>query len=441
MSLSLRVAWPGIIQRELAKETGATLTFWDQAALWASLACGLTALAPGAFLVPANSLEGAVAAAGLGALLAAGLMAIAASSGARDRGDLGEFLRAALGPAPGRLAALLLVARNVVWLAFLLALMADGAAHLLGTPPSSAVRAAAASGIGLAALGFAAAGPHLLLPLLVKRLLAPAAIATIVIVALSSFLEMGVPELLRREAVGGWPNVAQGADLIALGALAWLPAAAGISRYSHGRSEALSAAFYGFGPPTFLLALVGAIYLPAVAGSESWELLTAVPLAVLALLMLLTLETDGLVVLAYASAEPVEDRRRRLASMGLVCLVAVALAANFNAADLEGLAFAAGLLFLPPVVLHWLCGKRAAASSRRPALVAAWCAGFVAAVWFYPGLTGPLRESVDLIAGGLGLASPLTDRMPLFGAILPGVLVTALTYAALSPFGRREARQ
>jgi hypothetical protein len=442
MSISLRFrSTVDLISADAEETTARTLSFWDQTALWASLGCGLVILAPGAFLLPANSLGGAAIAAGLGAVLGGGLMAMAASSGARDRLDLAGFFNAALGPRVGRPLSTVLLLRNLVLMAFLLALMADAAAYLVGAPGSSAARASAAIGFGLLGLGFAALGPHLLLPLLVKRLLAPASLAIVAIVALSSYFEMGIPELLTRQPIGGWPNVFQGADLVALGALIWLPAVGAISRFARAPGTSGASAFVGFAPPLFVLALVGAVYVPVVAASESWELLTAVPLAAMALVMLLALEADGVVVLSYASGTEAAERSRRLLFMAFAALVAVAVAANFTAGDLEYVAFASALLFLPPVVLQWLCGRQAAAGSKVSylAFAGAWVAGFVAAAWFYPGLVGPLREGVESMVGLVGLPFPLTEKLPWFGAVLPGVLVTAVAYPILSRITRGKA--
>ena len=419
MSRSLRLPLhPSLLRARVAAAAESPLSFWDQAALWACLACGVAALAPGAYLVPASSLGGATFAAAVGSGLGAGLIALAARAGARDRRGLGEFLDGVLGPGLAPFATALLFARNVLWMAFLLALTAEAGAHLLGAPTSTGVRVAAVLAFGLVALGFAAAGPRLLLPLLVKPILAPAALATVLIVALSSYMEMGVPEILRREPSGGWPNVWQGADLVALGALAWLPVAGSVSLHARSSAGATKAALAGFAVPTFVMALIGAIYVPVVAASESWELLTAVPLAVMAFVMLLTLETDGLVVLAYAggTAAGPETPRRMLWTVAAVAMAA-AIAANVAASGLDQLAFAAGLLFLPPVILHWRLGTEPPSGPpqrARAALLGAWVAGFVVAVWFFAGTTGPFRERCRSGFRDSRLATP-SDR---FGAAL-----------------------
>jgi hypothetical protein len=436
LSLSARPDFlPAIRRRAAAVER--PLTFWDQAAFWASLACGLGALAPGAFLVPANSLDTVLVAAIGGSLLASVLLSISAGTAAREGRSLQEFFEAALGWRAGSAANVLLFARHVVWIAFLLALSADAAAFLLGRPEASGVKAAVAIALGAGALGFAALGPRLLLPTLVKWVLAPAALGVIVIVGLSSYLEMGIPELLSRRPAGGWPSFWQGTDLVALSALAWLPAAGSVSLHAGSQRAAWSSVMLGFALPLVLLTLIGAVYLPAVNVGESWELLSAVPAAPLALLMLITLETDGLVLLTCASQR--EGAHRLVWSAGAVAL-GVALAANLNISVLEQVAYAAALLFLPPVLLWWRQSVRHAALKASPlAFLVAWAIGFLTGVYAYGASGGPLR-GLERALDQLGISSG-AGLFTAAGVVVPAVAVTLLSHAALSRLAAWGARR
>jgi purine-cytosine permease-like protein len=436
---SLRLPMASAVLRVSSVEADGRLGFWDQAALWASLGCALTALAPGAYLVPANSLPTALVSALWGALLGGALLAVATGAAARDGRSLQGFLREALGARAGGAAGLLLFARNVIWLAFLLALAGDAGAALLGD--GGATRIVALLAAGGVALGFALVGPRLLLPQLVKPVLTPVALAAILIVAVSSYLEMGIPDLLKRQPPGGWPSFWQGADLVGLVVLAWLPAAGTISRSARSPAGASAAALLGFAPAVFAVALLGAVYVPLVNASESWELLTVMPFAAAALLVLLVLEADGLVLLAYAGGAEASEESGRAFRSGLAVALAVAIAAYAPTRGLEGAAFAAGLFFLPPVLLQWRLGGRRHDGWRwRGALLASWAAGFVAAAWSYPGSKGPLRDLGESLSGQAGLPFPLADSLPLVGALLPAIAGTLACHWLLSRLLSRVLR-
>jgi hypothetical protein len=194
------------------------------------------------------------------------------------------------------------------------------------------------------------------------------------------------------------------------------------------------------------MAVLGALYVPVVTGSESWELLTAVPLGLMAFLMLLGLETDGVAVLlhgcgAAAEGSGGEGRRETVAA----AFAAGALAVAFLAADLEPFALALAIIFLPLVILEAVDVTFAPRFSvgrggRALALVLAWVVAALAGSWFYPGLFGLWRGALAGAADFLGLPFPLTETVPVFGAVIPTLAVAALVHWGLLAVFRQRAR-
>src|SRR3972149_1307710 len=114
-------------QRTLRQAQGRLFGFLDHAALWGSLGISLYVMPFGSLLVPALSLEEALAAvvvaAILGGLLLAAVAAVAAHSGPTTAGLLTRLFGERASP----LVAALLLVRNVAWAAFALSLIADSA--------------------------------------------------------------------------------------------------------------------------------------------------------------------------------------------------------------------------------------------------------------------------------------------------------------------------
>jgi len=371
-------------------------------------------------------------------------LAAAAASGARRGEPLIGAFAAPFGRHGASVLGVGLVLRNVVWAAFFLSFMASAASYFV--EPVAGRGTHAVWVVVFAALGasFALTGPHLVLPWVVKRLLAPVALLMVLIIALSSYLEMGYPDLIARAPIGGWPGQWQGADLVALGVLAWLPVAADFTRFSARHSGSARAAFFGFAPSVFALAIIGALYVPLVTASESWQLLTAVPTGTMAFLMLLVLEADGVTALTYASGSTSQwiTRERQIPTLA-AAVAAGALAIAFLSGELEPTALALGLLFLPLVVVEPLDAvlsrwSRATLSGRRAGLLVAWLGAFLLGSWFYPGADGPWRAAVAWACDQLGLPFPLTDDLSLFGAFVPTVAAAVVLYPVVVFVRRRR---
>ncbi len=428
-----------------AREETRTLRFWDQVAFWASIGIGLGAMAPGAFLMPNHSLRTIVATAGIAAAVGGLALAAAAASGSSRGKPLPEAFVGAVGRPGAGLIALLLVLRNVVWAAYLIAFAADGAAYIF-EPLAADTRAVWAALFAALGAGIAVVGPHVALPWLVKRLLAPVGLLMVLIVTLSSFAEMRIPDLMTRSPIGGWPNRWQGADLIVLGVVAWLPIAADFSRFSAKGEGPARAAFIGFAPTMFFLAVVGAVYLPVVSSSEAWQLLSAVPVGAMAFLMLLVFEADGITALTYASGSVAQwVTRERIVTTVAAAGAAAAVAIAWTTEELEPVALAAGLLFLPLIVLdpidRWLAPRlRTPRFFRGLFLLAVWLGAFAVGSWFYPGLGGPWYDLVRRATSEAGVPFPLTHEFGFFGAFAPTVLVAAVGYPILLVIFRRKAK-
>ena len=147
----------------------------------------------------------------------------------------------------------------------------------------------------------------------------------------------------------------------------------------------------GYGAATIAFFTLGVLALAAygTAGLDVIDALLAVPLGVLAVLVLLVVEVDEAFANIYStavSAQNLASRLDRRVLAGLVGFLATLLALSFDIAAYEPFLFLIGAIFVPLVgvfvVAYYLVPRGAwdvsETAPARPLLLLVWAAGFVA---------------------------------------------------------------
>lgn len=402
--------------------------FLDHAALWGSLGVSLYIMPFGSLLAPALSLERAILATVVAALIGALIVAAIATIAARTGQTTLELLAGVFGPRSVRPMALLLLVRNVALAAFALALIADSAELVSERALGAGLRPVWA--VIFAALGLALvkAGPDFVVRKLLKRggfwlvLLVAAGIT------LSAYMEFEVPAYLKRPAVGGWPSFWQAVDVMLIVPLLWLPLVADYARLGRNARSAAGGSFAGFFVATVWLGVLGIVYLPAVESGDIAGFVVGMKLGVAALVILLVLQLDDVFANVNSAVLALGSFRRldqRLASLA-VTVLAVAAAMPFDLVSSEGYFLLIGSLFVPlfGVLIAGQMLERIAGDKPVPAVpLVAWAVGFVAYQWISPSDIGWWRDVMERVfADGLRQPFPLSDEITWLGAAIPSFL-------------------
>jgi purine-cytosine permease-like protein len=400
----------------------------DHAALWGSIGVSLYVMPFGSLLVPALSIEQAIGAvivaALLGALLLAAVAAIAAHSGL----STAELLCRVFGDRAAPLVAALLLVRNVAWAALALSLIAGAAELVSDRALGAGLRPLWVIVFGLAGAALAAAGPEFTVRKLLRRAGLWLALLLAAVVTLSAYMEFEVPTYLKRPAVGGWPSFWQAVDVMLIVPLLWLPLVADYARHGRDASKAFVGSFAGFFIATAWLGCLGVVYLPAVETADISGFVVGMKLGLGALVVLLILQTDEVFAgvhsagVALRTVLPLGRREGAIALGGLV----IAVALPFDLLQAEGWLLLLASLFVPlfgVVLAHQLAGREPEGAAGAPAALAAWAAGFLLYQWISPSDAGWWREAMDwLFADSLGLPFPLSDEVTWLGAAIPSLL-------------------
>lgn len=173
--------------------------------------------------------------------------------------------------------------------------------------------------------------------------------------------------------------------------ISWFPLVADYTRHIRSGRAAFAGASLGYGLATVALFALGALALVAygTAGFDVIDALLAVPLGLLAVLVLLVVEVDEAFANVYSTAVSAQNLvarlDRRLLALG-VGTAATLLALVLDVAAYEPFLFLIGAVFVPLVgvfVLVYFVLPRGAwdvsdTAPSRPLLLLPWAAGFVA---------------------------------------------------------------
>lgn len=412
---------------------GRTFGFLDHLALWGSLGITLYVMPFGSLLVPALSIGQAflavLAAAFIAAVLVAAVAAVAAHRGLSAVQLLGEVF----GERSAPLFAALLLARNLLWASFALALIADSAELVSERALGPGLRPLWVLAFGAVGLALAAAGPQFTVRVLLRRAGLWIALLLAAGITLSAYMEFGIPTLLRRPAVGGWPSFWQGVDVMLVVPLLWLPLVADYARLGKSAGTAFGGSFAGLLVATAWMGFLGVLYLPAVETGDIPGFVVGTQLGLGALVLLLILQSDELLVNLHSAGTalvgivPLGQRERAVT----LAAAAAALALPFDLLDGEGGFLLLASLFVPlfgVVLAHHLTGQEGADPG--PAAVA-WALGFLLYHWVSPADVGWWQDALRwLLADRLGLPFPLTEELTWLGAAIPSFLLAFAAYLA-----------
>jgi putative hydroxymethylpyrimidine transporter CytX len=364
----------------------------DGLGLWGNL--GISLLLPVAavyVVVPGGSLVVTMAAVVVGAVIGSVLLGAGAAAGAREGVPAMVLLRGLLGRRTSYLPTALNLLQCVGWATFEVLIIAESAARVLHTSRWPWVLVAG----GLATL-------MALRPLGAVRLLSRYAVwASIAALGYLFVRVLSAPlhPLTGTDAASFWTAV----DIVVALPVSWFPLAADYTRHARGVRAAFTGSSVGYGTATVVMFALGVLALAAYGrgGMDVIGALLAVPLGLLALLLLVVLELDEAFANIYStaiSAQNIAGRIDRRILAVAVGVVATLLALTFDTASYEAFLFLIGAVFVPLVgvfvVAYFVLPRRAwdvsETAPARPLLLLPWAAGFVAYQLTLPTyLTGP----------------------------------------------------
>lgn len=372
----------------------------DTTMLWGNLGISLLVLVAGTLLVPALSLKEALLAIVVGGVLGNAMLGLAGLIGAQARVPGMVLLRAPLGQRGSYLPTVLNVLQNLGWATFELIVIATAAAAL-------SERVFGFEGKWLWTLVFAAVttvfallGPISFVRRWVRRFALWAVLASLAYLTWWALDGADLGALWSRPGEGGltfW----QGVDVMVAMPVSWLPLIADYTRFTRGRASAFWGSGIGYLIPNVWLYGLGAILLLSRNLADTTALMTAIAAggaaSAVALLALTVDETDEPFANVYSTAVSLQNLLPEVPQRLLIVLVAAAStvgALTIGLGNYLSFLYLLGSLFVPlfgVLLADWLlAGARYVrddvfgAPALRPALVAAWIAGFALYQWLQP---------------------------------------------------------
>jgi len=375
----------------------------DTGLLWGNLGVSLLVVVAGAALVPALSLRDALLAILLGCLIGNLMLGIAGGIGADARVPGMVLMRASLGRRGSYLPTVANALQGLGWSIFELLVIATAAAALSDELLGFRGQWLWTLVFGAFALALALMGPIGFVRRFVRKIAVWAVPAGIVYLTWWALDGADLGALWAEPGEGGL-SVWQGADIVVAITVSFVPYAADYTRFSRDRrSAALGTGIGYFVPDAWLLAL-GVILVLSRDLSDPGALPAAVVAggfaATLALGALLVTETDEAFANVYSAAVSLQNlvpRAPQPVLIVLVTLAAVGGALVVDFASYQSFLLLLGSVFVPLFAvlladwltagLHYTEADVFDAPAWRPALVAAWVAGFALYQWLFP--TGP----------------------------------------------------
>jgi putative hydroxymethylpyrimidine transporter CytX len=362
----------------LAEPPPQTLGPRDTFGLWANLGVSLLLPVAAAFVVlPGRSLWVSIAAVVVGAVIGSVLLGLTAAPSARERVPAMVLLRGLLGRRASYVPTALNVVQCVGWATFEIVIIADAASRAVSAPRWPFVVVA-----GLLATAMAVR------PLGAMRVLGRYAIWASLAATVYLFVRvLGHPlHVPSQGAASFWSAV----DVVIALPVSWFPLAGDYTRHSRTARTAFVGAAAGYGISTVAFFVLGVLALAAygTGGLDVIGALLAVPVGVLAVLVLVALELDEAFANIYSTAVSAQnvvarvDRRLLAVAVGVVATV---LALVIDVASYEAFLYLIGAVFVPLagvlVVAYHLVPRGAwDVSDTAPArlwLIVPWVAGFI----------------------------------------------------------------
>jgi NCS1 family nucleobase:cation symporter-1 len=357
-----------------------TLGMGDALGLWGNLGVSLLLPVAATFVVlPGRPLGVTVLAIVVGAVIGSVLLGLGAAAGAREGVPGMVLLRGLLGRRASALPTVFNLVQCVGWATFEIVIIAEAASRALGAPRWPFVLAAGALATLMA-----------LRPLGAVRVLARYAVWLALASVVYLFVQVladPLPPVTDGVATSFWTAT----DIVIALPISWFPLVADYTRHVRGGRAAFVGASLGYGLATVVMFTLGAVALVAYgsAGLDVIDALLAVPLGLLAVLVLLVVEVDEAFANVYSTAVSAQNLvsrlDRRLLALG-VGAAATLLALVLDVAAYEPFLFLIGAVFVPLVgvfVLVYFVLPRGTwdvsdTAPSRPLLLLPWAAGFVA---------------------------------------------------------------
>ncbi|WP_448615199.1 purine-cytosine permease family protein [Modestobacter sp. URMC 112] len=357
-----------------------TLGLRDSLGLWGNLGISLLLPVAATFVVlPGRPLSITLLAIVVGAVIGSVLLGLGAAAGAREGVPGMVLLRGLLGRRASALPTAFNLVQCVGWATFEIVVIAEAASRALDAPRWPFVLAAGAMATVMA-----------LRPLGVVRVLARYAV-WLALAAVAYLFVQVLAEPLPPVATGAATSFWTATDVVIALPVSWFPLVADYTRHVRGGRAAFAGASLGYGLATVTMFTLGALALVAYgrAGLDVIDALLAVPLGLLAVLVLLVVEVDEAFANVYSTAVSAQNLVARLDRRVLAVLVGTAatlLALVLDVAAYEPFLFLIGAVFVPLVgvfVLVYFVLPRGGwdvsdTAPARPLLLLPWAAGFVA---------------------------------------------------------------
>ncbi len=435
--------------RTLLEPAPRTLGLLDQLGLWGNLGVSLLGftgavvvlqpLGPGTLPL---TLPAALLATVVGTVLGSVAIALAALVGARTGAPAMVLLRGLLGARVSAVPTVLNVVQMVGWGTFELVTIATALARVLpGVPRPVWVLACGALTTVLATR-----------PLGSVRVLRRY-VSVAVLVALGYlFLQLSGPAA-QGPSRGGWSGFSLAVDAALAVAVSWVPMAADYARHSRTPRAAAAGALVGYATTQVACYALGLLAVVAVTGvgvatGDVFAVFLAVPLGVVAFLVLTVRELDQSFANVYSTTVSTQNLRpgwdRRVVAVG-VGVLTTGLALLLRIGDYASFLSLIGSVFVPMfavLVVDWFLfdGPRhwdlSPSARSRPLMLLPWLLGFVTYQLLNPGQVAAWASIWHGVAGALGLTpSPWMSASLLSALAAAGG--TGLVHGAGRLLGRR----
>ena len=382
MSTTVHDARPAAAEAPLtlADPPPTTLGMRETVGLFGNLGISLLLPVAAAFVVlPGRPLAATLTAIVVGAVLGALLLGLTAAPAARERVPAMVLLRGLLGRRASALPTVINLVQCLGWATFEIVVIAEAASRALDLPREPFVLAA-----GVLATLMAVR------PLGAVRVLARYAVWVALLATAYLFFQV-LSEPLPPVQQGGASSFWTAVDVVIALPVSWFPLAGDYTRHSRSPRTALVGAAVGYGAATIAFFTLGVLALSAygTVGLDVIDALLAVPLGLLAVLVLVVVEVDEVFANVYSTAVSTQNLvarvDRRVLAVGVGAL-ATLLALTFDIAAYEPFLFLIGAVFVPLagvlVVAYYLVPRGAwdvsDTAPARPLLLLPWAAGFVA---------------------------------------------------------------
>ena len=364
----------------LEQPPAAALGLRETTALWGNLGLSLLLPVAAAFVVlPGRPLGTTLLAILVGTVIGATLLGLTAAPAAREKAPAMVMLRGLLGGRVSWLPTALNLVQCVGWATFEIVVIAEAASRALDAPRWPFVLAAGAVATLMAVRPLGAVR-------VLARYLVWVALAATAYLFLR-VLGQPLPAVEEGGASSFWTSV----DVVIALPVSWFPLAADYTRHCRTMRTAGVGTAVGYGSANLVMFTLGALALSAygAVGLDVIDALLAVPLGVLAVLLLVSVELDEVFANVYSTAvssQNVVARVDRRVLAVVVGVVATLLALTFDIEAYEPFLFLLGSVFVPLagvlVVAYYLLPRGAwdtsADAPARPWLLLPWAAGFVA---------------------------------------------------------------